>query len=158
MTTEKSMIRLSQLGFFALLVWLAGGLTFSSCKKTQDDQAQQPQDTQKVYQTTNNTTYVTEYQTYKTQSEHELARNQDTIATFQARLKKANAKIKASLDSTEQELERRNADLRAKLETFKAEGQGTWQQFKDAFDRSMDTVRTNLQDLNARMRKLKLED
>lgn len=152
------MLRLSQFAFFALLIWLVGGLTFSSCKKSQDEQTQQGQDTQKVYQTTNNTAYVTEYQTYKSQSEGELARNMDTIAAFNARLKKANAKLRASLESTEQELERRNADLRAKLETFKAEGRENWQQFKDAFDRSMDTVRTNLLDLNSRMHRLKLED
>lgn len=157
MTTEKSLLRVSQFGFFALLVWFACGITFSSCQKNQDQQAQLVQDTQKTYQTVN-TTYVTEYQNYRTQREQDLARNQDTIARFQARLKKANAKLRASLDSTEMLLERQNADLRARLETFKAEGQDTWQQFKNQFDRSMDSVRGNLNDLNTKMHSLKLED
>ena len=158
MATKKSMIRVSLFGVFTLFIWFAVGVTFTSCQKNQDQQSQQTQDTQKVYQTTNNNTYVTEYQTYKTQREQDLARNQDTIASFQARLKKANAKLRASLDSTELALERANADLRAKLETFKAEGEDNWQQFKNQFDRSMDSVRSNVNDLNAKMHRLKLED
>ena len=151
------MLRLSQVGIFTLLVWLVGGITFSSCQKNQDQQAQLVQDTQKTYQTTN-TTYVTEYQNYRSQKEQDLARNQDTIASFQARLKKANAKLRAALDSAEMALERQNADLRARLETFKAEGHDTWQQFKNQFDQSMDSVRGNLNDLNSKMHRLKLED
>ncbi len=158
MSTEKSMVRVSQFGIFALLVWLMGALTFSSCQKNQDQQAQLVQDTQKTYQTTANTTYVTEYQTYRTQREQDLARNQDTIASFQARLKKANAKLRVALDSAEMALERQNADLRARLETFKAEGQDNWQQFKNKFDQSMDSVRGSLNDLNSKMRNLKLGD
>lgn len=152
------MVRVSQFGIFALLVWLMGALTFSSCQKNQDQQAQLVQDTQKTYQTTANTTYVTEYQTYRTQREQDLARNQDTIASFQARLKKANAKLRVALDSAEMALERQNADLRARLETFKAEGQDNWQQFKNKFDQSMDSVRGSLNDLNSKMRNLKLGD
>ncbi len=151
------MLRLSQLGIFTLVVWLVGGITFSSCQKSQDQQAQLVQDTQKTYQAAN-TTYVTEYQTYRTQREQDLARNQDTIASFQARLKKANAKLRAALDSTEIALERQNADLRARLETFKAEGQDNWQQFKNKFDQSMDSVRGSLNELNSKMRNLKLGD
>ena len=158
MSTEKSKLRISQFGSLALMVWLLGGITFSSCQKTQDQQSQQMQDSQKTYQTTSNNTYVTEYQTYKTQREQDLARNQDTIVRFQTRLKKANVKLRASLDSTEMALERANADLRARLETFKVEGQDTWQQFKNQFDRSMDSVRGNLNDLNTKMHTLKLED
>ncbi len=158
MSTEKSMLRVSRFGIFALLVWLMGALTFSSCQKNQDQQAQLVQDTQKTYQTTANTTYVTEYQTYRTQREQDLARNQDTIASFQARLKKANAKLRVALDSAEMALERQNADLRARLETFKAEGQDNWQQFKNKFDQSMDSVRGSLNDLNSKMRNLKLGD
>ena len=150
------MLRVSQFGMFALIAWLVGGITFSSCQKKQDDQSQQMLDTQKTYQTTNNT-YITEYQTYRTQREQDLAQNQTTIASFQTRLKKANAKLRVSLDSTELALERANADLRSRLETFKAEGKESWEQFKNQFDRSADSVRSNLDELNTKMHQLKLD-
>jgi flagellar motility protein MotE (MotC chaperone) len=152
-------LKLYTSSFFVLCfaIWALCG-----CQKTQDQTAMnQNVDSQRTYQNTNTTSatnYATDYQTYKTQTESELARNQDTIASFRARLKKTNAKLRAALDSAETALERENADLREKIEAYKAESQDNWMNFKNNFDRSMDSIRSNINNFTVRINHYKIED
>ncbi|MDP4219324.1 MAG: hypothetical protein Q8916_04815 [Bacteroidota bacterium] len=157
MLTERSLLKLSQFGFVILGAWFAGGLAFSSCQKNQDQQTMQSQDTTSNYHTVS-TMGPVDYPTYKTQTEHILAENQDTIASFRARLKNVNAKLKAALDSAGLELERKNEELRATLESYKNQGTENWDKFKSEFDQSMDSIRNNVEELKARIRSLKVEE
>src|SRR6059058_5558985 len=95
MDTDRSMMKLSQLGFLALAIWLIAGTTISSCRKSQNPSDTTTYQTQTTTQTTPGTptAYVTEYPVYKTTSEAELDRNRDTIASIRARLKDADAKL-----------------------------------------------------------------
>ena len=161
MTTEKSMMQLSRLGFFALAAWLIAGTTISSCQKSQQsnaDTTQQTTTSQPTPVSTTTTNYITEYPVYKTTSEKELSANKDTIASVRERLRNAKADLRAALDREEQALEKENAALQMQLESYKDQGQDAWMQFKTSFDRSMDSVRNSLHDLRQRMSTMKLED
>ena len=141
--------------FFIALIFTAA----MGCQKKEDQNAGNTIDTQRNVQTgTTTNNYITEYPVYKTRSEKELDANRDTIATFKERLRKVDAKLRAALDSTERALEKENAELQSKLQSFKGEGQDAWLQFKNEFDRSMDSIRENLRDLNARYYRIKQED
>jgi hypothetical protein len=156
MIAQRFSFKRTALCLFAILFLFTAS---SGCQKKQDQNAGNAADSVRNVQTTTTTNnYTTEYPVYKTQSEKVLASNRDTIASFRERLNKANAKFRAALDSAEQALEKANADLQSRLESFKAEGQDTWMQFKNEFDRSMDTVRTNLQDLRGKFYRTKAED
>jgi len=131
----------------------------SGCQKNQDQNAGNTADSIRNTQTASTTNnYVTEYPVYKTESEKILAANRDTIASFRERLRNVNAKLRAALDSTEQALEKENLVLQSKIESFKAEGQDKWIQFKAQFDQSMDSIKTNLRDLGNRVEHIKVED
>jgi len=144
---------------FVFLLWIVAGMGFSGCQKNQDQKTDNAVDTQKnVQATTTTNNYITEYPVYKTNSEKIIAANRDTMIAFKTRLRNVNAKIRMSLDSAEQALERANADLEARIEAFKADGQDAWMQFKAQFDHSMDSVRSSLQDLNNRVSRIKVED
>jgi hypothetical protein len=143
------------IGIFLLLLSV---VTYAGCQSKTDQNAGNATDTQKNMQSTVTNNYITEYPVYKTNTEKELAANRDTINIFRERLKKAGAKMKEALDSTEQALEKENAVLERKLESFKAEGQDTWMQFKEQFDRSMDSIRENFKDLTHKYYQIKAED
>lgn len=150
-----STIKAAAISLFAVLSVLT---VSSGCQKNQGQNAGNADSVRTVQTSTTTNNYITEYPVYKTQSEKALAANRDTIAAFRERLKTANAKFRASLDSADRALEKANAELQSRLESFKAEGQDTWMQFKNQFDRSMDTVRTNLEDLRGKFYHIKVED
>jgi hypothetical protein len=160
MTSEKFAMKLSKLGFFMLGTWLIAGTTISSCQKSQQDSMDTTQKTSTpttpVSTTTNN--YITEYPVYKSSSEKELAANKDTITSIRERLKNANAKLKAALEREEQAVEKANADLQLKIESYKDQGEKAWAQFKANFDRSMDSIRSNIKDIETRIESIKQED
>jgi hypothetical protein len=157
MEKETPLGTLSKLGFFFLIVWLIAGTTISSCRKNQDQT--NVDSVHSTYETTTpsptptatTTSYVTEYPSYKTTTETELASNRDTIVSIRQRLKEANAKLRASLDREERALEAENDALRARLETYKDQGSDNWVKFKSDFDRSMDSIRNALRDLRNRV-------
>jgi hypothetical protein len=152
---EKALLKLSQFGFLALIIWFVAGTTISSCQKTQNNgdtlsttsqtttQNNPPQATPAVY--------VTEYPVYKTTTESELARNRDTIASIRERLQNVNAKLRASISREEDALAQENAALQARLEAYKDQGTQSWQQFKADFDRSMDSMRLALQNVQTKI-------
>jgi hypothetical protein len=153
---ERLIKKISQLGFFVLATWLVAGTTISSCQKTQNnpDTLTTSQNTQTTTQTTPTATpatYVTEYPVYRTSTEAELTRNQDTISAMKERLKNANAKLRASLQREEEALARENADLRARLESYKDQGSESWQKFKSDFDHSMDSIRTAMKNMQTKI-------
>ena len=156
--TIKPPVRMQASGFcLVFFVWIITEMGFSGCQKNLDQKAENAADTQRNVQTTTNN-YMVEYPAYKVSSEKLIATNRDTIELFKARLRKANAKLKVSLDSAEQALERANAELQSRIESFKADGQEAWMRFKNQFDRSMDSVRSNLDDLKNKFNRINEKD
>jgi len=157
MAEERIIKKISQFGFLALVSWFVAGTTISSCQKSQNnpDTLTTSQNTQTTTQTTPTpavqTTYVAEYPVYKSSNDAELARNQDTISAIKARLKTANAKLRASLAKEEEALARENADLQARLAAYKDQGAESWQKFKSDFDRSMDSIRTAMKNMQTKI-------
>jgi Skp family chaperone for outer membrane proteins len=155
MAKEERLIKnISQFGLFALAIWLIAGTTISSCQKSQNnpDTVTTTQNTQTTTQTTPPpAAYVTEYPVYRTSTEAELTRNQDTISAIKERLKNSDAKLRASLQREEEALARENADLRARLETYKDQGGESWQKFRSDFDHSMDSIRTALKNMQTKI-------
>lgn len=152
---EKALMKLSQFGFLALIIWFVAGTTISSCQKTQNNGDTLSTTSQTTTQTSPPTAtpamYVTEYPVYRTATESELARNRDTIASIRERLQNVNAKLRAQISREEDELAKENAALQAKLEAYKAQGEDSWQQFKADFDRSMDSLRTAMQNVQTKI-------
>lgn len=150
---ERTMMKLSKFGFLALIVWLIAGTTISSCQKSQnnaDTLSTTSQTTQNSPQGTP-AVYVTEYPIYRTTTEAELARNRDTIASIRERLQNANAKLRASISKEGDALAQENAALQAKLESYKDQGEQSWKQFKADFDRSMDSLRNAVQNVQTKI-------
>ena len=136
-----------------VVLFLAAAIQLSGCKKTENKTDEGVAvDTAK---TQINNTYITEYTTYRTQTEQELAANRDSIAAYKIRIKNSKAKIKADLEKARLELEKQNSDLQAQLAAYKDEGKDKWEKFKTDFNRSKDSVNSKWNNL---IQKIKHDD
>jgi len=93
------------------------------------------------------TAYLAEWETFKHESALAVAENEKRIDAFKAKMDKAGTKVNAKLSKEVALLEQKNRDLKAKLEEYKDEGQGKWEEFKTNFKHDMDGVGKTMSDL-----------
>ena len=91
--------------------------------------------------------YLAEWETFKRESEAAIESNGKRIDAFKAKMDKASPTVKAQYDKQVAVLEQRNRDLKKKLDDYKDEGQGKWEEFKTNFKRDMDDLGKTMTDL-----------
>ena len=91
--------------------------------------------------------YLAEWETFKRESEAAIEANVKRIDAFKAKMDKASPTVKAQYDKQVAVLEQRNRDLKKKLDDYKDEGQGKWEEFKTNFKRDMDDLGKTMTDL-----------
>ena len=91
--------------------------------------------------------YLAEWETFKRESEAAIEANVKRIDAFKAKMDKATPTVKAKYDKQVAVLEQRNRDLKKKLDDYKDEGQGKWEEFKTNFKRDMDDLGKTMTDL-----------
>ena len=91
--------------------------------------------------------YLAEWETFKRESEAAIESNGKRIDAFKAKMDKASPAVKAQYDKQVAVLEQRNRDLKKKLDDYKDEGQGKWEEFKTNFKRDMDDLGKTMTDL-----------
>jgi len=88
-----------------------------------------------------------EWQQFKSDAELKINTNQQKIDDFKAAMKTTSAKFKAQYENAVLTLEQKNIELKKKLNEFKYERKENWEDFKNAFNRDMDSVVTTLNDI-----------
>jgi len=91
--------------------------------------------------------YLAEWENFKRESEAAIEANAKRIDAFKAKMDKATPTVKATYDKQVAVLEQRNRDLKKKLDDYKDEGQGKWEEFKTNFKRDMDDLAKTMTDL-----------
>lgn len=97
-------------------------------------------------------TYAEAWKTYKLESETKINDNDISIAALKASIKKAGKKADAAQAKMVDELEEKNAKLKARLNEYNA-GQTEWESFKREFNHDMDGIGQSLRDLTVNNKK-----
>jgi len=90
---------------------------------------------------------LAEWQTFKRESEKTIEANEKRIDAFKEKMEHAGSRVKAKYSKEVAALEQSNRDLKRKLEEYKDEGQGKWEEFKTNFQHDLDSVGKTLKDL-----------
>lgn len=129
-----------------LMTSLLAGILMTACnsspKKT--DEMQSAADTSKPVVDT--AKIRADWEKFKADANEQMRISKDSIESFKTRIAHADKKLKARYDARVAELERKNAELKNKLDDFKEEGKEKWDQFKIDFNRDMDKLRQEIKD------------
>ncbi len=87
-----------------------------------------------------------EWLKFKAAYEVKIAENDSIVAAYKAKMKKADGKLKTKYDKKIDALEKKNNELKAKLDDYKDSGKSAWEQFKSEFTHDMDELGTALKD------------
>jgi hypothetical protein len=95
--------------------------------------------------------YVTEIDTFKKQTSDKISANNQIISNLRVKLKHATKETKAGYEKAVDELDRKNGELKKKMEVYKAEGKEKWKIFKTDFGKDMDTLDNEFKKLTAKL-------
>jgi hypothetical protein len=136
---------------FALLAGsvLIAGVLLTSCNQQQKktDDMQSSADTIKPMVDT--AQIAADWEKFKADANEEIRQSKDSIESFKTRIAKADRKMKARYEARVAELDRKNAELEARLQDFKERGKEKWDQFKIDFNRDMDKLKQEIKDSTA---------
>jgi hypothetical protein len=93
---------------------------------------------------------VSEYYTFKKESELKIAAHEKSIAEFKARIASEKKENRAKYEKKLAELEQKNTDMKKKLEDYKEDGKDKWMAFKTEFTHDMDNLGTALKGFTAK--------
>ncbi len=134
---------------FAVIGSLAG-ILLTGCEKTAERKVEDAKETlgdAKQGLKDDQTKYLAEWQTFKSESEQTIEANEKRIDAFKDKMDKAGRKAKAKYSKEVAVLEQNNRDLKKKLEDYKDEGQSKWEEFKTNFNHDMDGIGRIMKDL-----------
>jgi hypothetical protein len=135
---------------FATIGCMAGTLLLTGCVKTSEQKVEgAKENVGEVKQDLKDaqTKYLTEWQTFKLESEQTIADNEKRIDAFKEKMERAGSKARAEYNKDVEVLEQKNRELKKKLEEYKDEGQSKWEEFKTNFKHDMDGLGKTMKDL-----------
>ena len=126
---------------FAVLTCLAGGLlTRCNTSAQKVENAQNNVDAAESDLDEANQEYLAEIENYRKEAAEKLAANNQSIADFNNRMENEKAEVRADYKRKIAVIEKKNTDLKKKLDDYKAEGKEQWEKFKSEFGRDMDEL------------------
>lgn len=94
--------------------------------------------------------YIDDVQNYRLQTAEKITANNQAIADFNARIVMEKKEAKAEYQVKIAELEKKNSDMKKKLDDYRADGKDQWETFKTEFNRDMDQLGVALRDLTVK--------
>lgn len=89
-----------------------------------------------------------EWLQFTRESETKFAANNKVIAEYKAKMTTAEGKLQAAYDKKIDMLDKKNKELKAKLDEWKDDGKSDWAQFKSELNRDLETLGNALKDFN----------
>jgi hypothetical protein len=89
---------------------------------------------------------VSDYQSFKKESELRIKDNEKSIADLKLKSSKIDAKNKATYQKKVGELEIKNAKLKSNLDEYKDDGHEKWTAFKTEFNHEMNELGQSIKD------------
>ncbi len=87
-----------------------------------------------------NQEYLTDIEKYKIEAAEKIAANNQRVMEFNARIEKEKKEVRADYRKKISELEKKNSDMKMKIDNYKAEGKEKWIAFKKEFTREVDEL------------------
>jgi DNA anti-recombination protein RmuC len=91
--------------------------------------------------------YHTEVANYKTESAQRFSENEQAALNFKARIDNEKKEARTEYYEKISVLEKRNSDMKLKLENYRADSQDSWKTFKEEFNHDMDELGKSFHDL-----------
>ena len=87
-----------------------------------------------------------EWLKFKSETEAQIATNDKIVAEYKAKMTTAGNKLDAKYDKKIDALEKKNKELKAKLDEWKEDGKSDWTQFKNELNHDLDALGVALKD------------
>jgi signal transduction protein with GAF and PtsI domain len=91
--------------------------------------------------------YEKDVRDFRTHTDESIAANEMSIAELNKQAENAKQSLKKQLKSEIAALERKNAEMRRRMDEYRADGNEKWQSFKREFNHDMDELGSALKDL-----------
>lgn len=121
----------------------------TSCTSSADKVADSKEDVREEQADLNeaNQQYLKEVEAYRREIADKIVVNNEQISDLNARIEQVNENTRDSYKQKVADLERKNIEMKTRLDNFKAEGKDEWMQFKTEFDRDMNNLGDAFADL-----------
>lgn len=121
---------------------LVSGAIFTSCS-TPAEKVEKAENN--VVQANNeldsaNKAYLADVASFKKENEEKIEANNKSIAEFNQRIADQKATAKADYKIKIAELEKKNTDMKKKMDDYKEDGRDNWTKFKAEFSHDMDEL------------------
>jgi uncharacterized protein YPO0396 len=87
-----------------------------------------------------NEEYMADMETYRKATNEKIEANNNSIAEFKKRIENEKKEAKADYTKRIDELEKKNSDIKKKMDDYKSDGKANWEAFKAEFGRDMDEL------------------
>jgi len=91
--------------------------------------------------------YLTDIDLYKIETSNRILANEKSITDLNAQLSNKKMDDRSEYVKKIKELEQKNASLKNKLNTYKADGNEKWKTFKKEFSKEMEDLNESIKDL-----------
>lgn len=99
---------------------------------------------------TANAQYLADIEKYRKETADKIAANDSSITRFRMRIENEKGEAKEDNETKIAVLEKKNTDMKKRMDDYKAEGKDKWQIFKAEFSRGMDELGESFKDLTSK--------
>ena len=143
---KKLSFRTSALTFgVAVVITIFGTSCTSSSDKVADSKENVREEQAELNKA--NQEYLKDVEAYRRETADRIVVNNEQISDLNARIEEVNANNRDSYKQKVADLERKNIEMKTRLDNFEAEGKDEWKQFKTEFDRDMANLGNAFADL-----------
>ena len=94
--------------------------------------------------------YKVDIAAYRIETANQIASNEKTIADFNSKIAKKKKEVKADYLKEIAALEKKNTDMKMKLNSYKDDGNDKWRTFKSEFSKEMNDLGKSIKDLTSK--------
>ncbi len=97
-----------------------------------------------------NADYLADVENYRKESSEKIAANEKSIAEFNERISNEKAEARVAYKKKIADLEKKNTDMKKRLDDYKTDSKDDWQKFKAEFNHDMDELGNAFRDLTVK--------
>jgi len=132
---KNSIVRISALSFIAISL-------LTGCSTTAEKEVDAQTEVNEANKTLEiaNEEYLAELDQFRSETAKTVAENDLSIAEFKTKIEHEKKEAKAEYKEKIEVLEKKNSDMKMKMEEYKADGKENWNKFKTEFKNDMDEL------------------
>jgi len=142
---KKSILLLAAFTFITGAILTSCNTPAQKAENAQDDVIEANKEVEKV-----NQEYLADMKNYRKQMADKIEANDQSIAEFKASIENEKAEAKAGYTEKIAVLEKKNSDMKMKMDNYKEEGKEKWEVFKVEFNNDMDNLGKTFKDLTVK--------